>query len=50
MLTIRTCKVFSHALGEYLRQADYYSQGMRVDGETFISPRKLRQASTSDFS
>jgi conjugative relaxase-like TrwC/TraI family protein len=35
MLTIRTCKVFSHALGEYLRQADYYSQGMRVDGECF---------------
>ena len=33
MLTIRACKVFSHALGEYLRQADYYSQGMRVDGE-----------------
>jgi conjugative relaxase-like TrwC/TraI family protein len=35
MLTIRTCKVFSHALGEYLRQADYYSKGMRVDGECF---------------
>lgn len=30
MLTIRTCKVFNHALGEYLRQADYYSQGMKV--------------------
>ena len=35
MLTIRTCKVFSHALGEYLRQADYYSQGMKVDGRCF---------------
>ena len=32
MLTIRTCKAFSRALGEYLRQADYYSQGMKVDG------------------
>jgi conjugative relaxase-like TrwC/TraI family protein len=32
MLTIRTCKGFSRALGEYLRQADYYSQGMRVEG------------------
>ena len=35
MLSIRTCKVFSHALGEYLRQADYYSQGMKVDGRCF---------------
>ena len=35
MLTIRTCKVFSHALGEYLRQADYYSQGMKVEGRCF---------------
>lgn len=35
MLTIRTCKVFSHALGEYLQQAEYYSQGMRVNGECF---------------
>jgi conjugative relaxase-like TrwC/TraI family protein len=35
MLTIRTCKVFSHALGEYLRQADYYSQGMKVEGQCF---------------
>jgi conjugative relaxase-like TrwC/TraI family protein len=35
MVTIRTCKVVSHALGEYLRQADYYSQGMRVEGECF---------------
>src|SRR5277367_1780897 len=35
MLTIRTCKVFSHALGEYLRQADYYAQGMRVEGRCF---------------
>lgn len=33
MVTIRTCKVFSHALGEYLRQADYYSQGMKVEGQ-----------------
>ena len=32
MLTIRTCKAFSKALGEYLRQADYYAQGMKVDG------------------
>ena len=35
MVTIRTCKVFSHALGEYLRQADYYSQGMKVEGRCF---------------
>ena len=35
MLTIRTCKVFSKALGEYLRQADYYSQGMKVEGYCF---------------
>ncbi len=35
MLTIRTCKVFSHALGEYLRQADYYSEGMKVEGRCF---------------
>ena len=35
MLTIRTCKVFSHALGEYLRQADYYAQGMKVEGRCF---------------
>jgi conjugative relaxase-like TrwC/TraI family protein len=32
MLTIRTCKGFSHALGEYLRQADYYSEGLKVEG------------------
>lgn len=35
MLTLRKCKVFSHALGEYLRQADYYSQGMKVEGQCF---------------
>ncbi|MEY2878885.1 MAG: hypothetical protein RLZZ15_1265, partial [Verrucomicrobiota bacterium] len=35
MVTIRTCKVFSHALGEYLRQADYYSQGMKVEGRCY---------------
>ncbi|MBI5693761.1 MAG: relaxase domain-containing protein [Verrucomicrobia bacterium] len=35
MLTLRMCKAFSHALGEYLRQADYYSQVMRVEGECF---------------
>jgi conjugative relaxase-like TrwC/TraI family protein len=35
MLTIQKCKVFSHALGEYLRQADYYSQGMKVEGQCF---------------
>jgi conjugative relaxase-like TrwC/TraI family protein len=34
VLTIRTCKVFSHALGEYLRQADYYSEGMEVEGRS----------------
>lgn len=27
MVTIRTCKSFSKALGEHLRQVDYYSQG-----------------------
>lgn len=32
MLTIRACKAFSKALGEYLRQADYYAQGMKVEG------------------
>ncbi len=32
MLTIRTCKAFTKALGEYLRQADYYAQGMKVEG------------------
>ena len=35
MLTIRMCKGFSRALGEYLRQADYYSQGMKVEGRCF---------------
>lgn len=35
MVTIRTCKVFSKALGEYLRQADYYSQGMKVEGRCY---------------
>lgn len=35
MLTIQPCKVFSHALGEYLRQADYYSEGMKVEGRCF---------------
>lgn len=35
MVTIRTCKIFSHALGEYLRQADYYSQGMKVEGRCY---------------
>ena len=41
MLTIRTCKVFSKALGEYLRQADYYSEGMKVEGQCFgqLCPR-----------
>lgn len=29
------CKDFSRALGEYLRQADYCSQGMKVDGRCF---------------
>ncbi len=32
MLTIRMVKGFGKALGEYLRQADYYAQGMRVEG------------------
>ncbi|MBL9217469.1 MAG: relaxase domain-containing protein [Opitutaceae bacterium] len=32
MLTIRPCKAFSKALGEYLRQADYYAHGMKVEG------------------
>lgn len=32
MLTVRTCKAYSKALGEYLRQADYYAQGMKVEG------------------
>ncbi len=35
MLTIRTCKAFTKALGEYLRQADYYSQGMKVEGRCY---------------
>lgn len=35
MLSIEPCKAFSHALGEYLRQADYYSQGMKVEGRCF---------------
>ena len=35
MVTIRKCKGFNHALGEYLRQADYYSQGMKVEGRCF---------------
>ncbi|MDI1335894.1 MAG: MobF family relaxase [Lacunisphaera sp.] len=35
MLTIRTCKAFSKALGEYLRQADYYAEGMKVEGQCF---------------
>lgn len=35
MLTIRTCKGFSKALGEYLRQADYYSEGMKVEGRCY---------------
>ena len=35
MLTIRTCKAFSRALGEYLRQADYYAQGMKVEGRCY---------------
>jgi conjugative relaxase-like TrwC/TraI family protein len=35
MLTLRTCKAFTHALGEYLRQADYYAQGMKVEGRCF---------------
>lgn len=41
MLTIRTCKGFSKALGEYLRQADYYSEGMKVEGRCY---GRLRQA------
>ena len=32
MLTIHPSKAFSKALGEYLRQADYYAQGMKVAG------------------
>lgn len=32
MLTIRMVKGFGKALGEYLRQADYYAQGMMVEG------------------
>jgi hypothetical protein len=35
MSTIQKCKDFSHALGEYLQQADYYSQGMKVEGQCF---------------
>lgn len=35
MLSIQRCKRFSHALGEYLRQADYYSEGMKVEGRCF---------------
>lgn len=35
MLTIRTCKAFSKVLGEYLRQADYYAQGMKVEGTCY---------------
>ncbi len=35
MLTIRTCKAFSKALGEYLRQADYYTEGMKVEGRCY---------------
>jgi conjugative relaxase-like TrwC/TraI family protein len=35
MLSIGTCKVYRHALGEYLRQADYYSEGMKVEGRCF---------------
>jgi hypothetical protein len=35
MLTIESCKVYGHALGEYLRQADYYSEGMKVEGRCF---------------
>ncbi len=35
MVTIRTCKAFSHALSQYLRQADYYSQGMEVEGRCY---------------
>lgn len=32
MLTIRMVKGFGKALGEYLRQADYYAQGLKVEG------------------
>ena len=32
MLTIRMVKGFGKALGEYLQQADYYAQGMKVEG------------------
>jgi len=35
MLTIRTCKAFSKALSEYLRQADYYAEGMKVEGHSY---------------
>lgn len=35
MLTIFTCHDYGHALGEYLRQADYYSQDLRVEGVCF---------------
>lgn len=35
MLTIESCKLYGQALGEYLRQADYYSEGMRVEGRCF---------------
>jgi conjugative relaxase-like TrwC/TraI family protein len=35
MLTIRACKDEGHALGEYLRQADYYSQRLQVEGICF---------------
>ncbi|HRE05549.1 MAG TPA: MobF family relaxase [Opitutaceae bacterium] len=35
MLTIQPSKEFTHALGEYLRQADYYSEGMKVEGRCF---------------
>jgi conjugative relaxase-like TrwC/TraI family protein len=35
MLTIRTCKAFSKALGDYLRQADYYAEGMKVEGQCY---------------
>ncbi|MCS6244182.1 MAG: relaxase domain-containing protein [Opitutus sp.] len=32
MLTIRTCKDHGHALGQYLRQADYYSEDLKIEG------------------
>jgi len=35
MLTIKPIKDYGHALGEYLRQADYYSEGLHVDGMCF---------------